>query len=205
MEKLKHFEILNNIDVSKKIEKKGNLKYLSWSYAWAETKKNFPDAKYDIVKNEKGLPYFHDESTGYIVFTYVIIENIRHDMWLPVLDYKNKVLMNPTMFDINKTLMRCLTKNLAMFGMGLYVYEGEDMPNIYIDETNKTNNTNIDTKKVTEPQLKRLFAISQKKKITDEMIKEMIKKLWNIDSKKDLDQDQYKALVDRIEKKQEEN
>ncbi|MGB3465494.1 MAG: DUF1071 domain-containing protein, partial [Cyclobacteriaceae bacterium] len=51
-----------------------------------------------------------------------------HEMWLPVLDFRNKAMTNPTMFDVNKSVMRCLTKNLAMFGLGLYIYAGEDLP-----------------------------------------------------------------------------
>lgn len=158
MENLKHFKVLNNINVNDKVEQKKNLTYLSWAWAWAETKKHFPNAKYDIVKNEKGLPYFYDENTGYMVFTWVEIEGVKHDMWLPVMDSANKAMKSKsytyeknqktwnkqtnsydfkkinvevkaaTMFDINKTLMRCLTKNLSMFGLGLYIYSGEDLP-----------------------------------------------------------------------------
>jgi hypothetical protein len=154
MSELNYFELLNKIDVSDKIEKKDNLSYLSWSFAWGETKKHHPGAKYDILKNEKGLPYFYDENTGYMVFTWVEINGIRHDMWLAVLDFRNKTMKNKpytykgkkwnkkekkyeyyditveaaTMFDINKALMRCLTKNLAMHGLGLYIYAGEDLP-----------------------------------------------------------------------------
>ena len=78
------------------------------------------------------------------MFTKVTIEGITHEMWLPVLDEKNKAMKNKlytyktkygekevapaTMFDINKTIMRCLTKNLAMFGLGIYIYAGEDLP-----------------------------------------------------------------------------
>jgi hypothetical protein len=174
---IKHFEILSGIDVSDRIESKktssANLNYLSWTWAWSETKKKFPNAKYDIIKNEKGLPYFYDENTGYIVYTWVEIEGIRHDMWLPVMDGSNKAMKAKdykyktkygekevtaaTMFDINKTLMRCLTKNLAMFGMGLYIYAGEDLPehdkDIDIDkkiaekDKNKKDDVGKDSKK----------------------------------------------------------
>ena len=92
------------------------LTYLSWPFAWAEVKKRYPGAKYEIVKQENGLPYVYDENTGYMVSTRVTINGVSHEMWLPVMD------------GANKAIMRCLVKNLAMFGLGLYIYAGEDLP-----------------------------------------------------------------------------
>lgn len=145
--KYKHFTTLNGVNVNEHTEQKttGNttLTYLSWAWAWAETKKLYPNAKYEIVKFN-GLPYVFDEKTGYMVYTTVTIEDITHEMWLPVMDGANKAMLDrpytyktkfgeksveaATMFDINKTIMRCLVKNLAMFGLGLYIYAGEDLP-----------------------------------------------------------------------------
>lgn len=159
MENLEHFNKLFAINCNEKTEKKNNgsaeLTYLSWCYAWSEVKKLYPNARYEILKfGENKLPYVFDEKTGYMVFTRVEIENIEHEMWLPVMDSANKAMKDKpytykvkkynsntkqyefiekevqpaTMFDINKTIMRCLTKNLAMFGLGLYIYAGEDLP-----------------------------------------------------------------------------
>jgi len=143
---------LKHLDVSSKTETKQKLTYLSWTWAWDEVLKNCPQATYEVVKQENGLPYVYDESTGYMVFTKVTIEGLTHEMWLPVMDGANKAMKDKpysyegngwengkrvkvtktvesaTMFDINKTIMRCLTKNLAMFGLGLYIYAGEDLP-----------------------------------------------------------------------------
>ena len=142
------FEELNAINVNDKTEKKKSgsteLTYLSWTWAWAEVKKRYPDAHYEIMMHD-GLPYVYDENTGYMVFTTVTIDGISHMMWLPVMDGANKAMKSKpytystkysgektveaaTMFDVNKTIMRCLTKNLAMFGLGLYIYAGEDLP-----------------------------------------------------------------------------
>lgn len=137
------FEDLYNLNVNEKTEKKNGLTYLSWAWAWAEFKKAYPDATYEVVKFD-GLPYAYDAHTGYMVYTKVTADNITHEMWLPVMDSSNnamkaesyevqtkykKVEVKPaTMFDVNKTIMRCLTKNLAMFGLGLYIYAGEDLP-----------------------------------------------------------------------------
>lgn len=139
------FDTLNAVNVNEKTEKKNNLTYLSWAWAWAEFKKVCPDATYEVVKFS-GLPYAYDPNTGYMVYTTVTAGGITHEMWLPVMDgannamkaepytvktkYKEVQVNAATMFDVNKTIMRCLTKNLAMFGLGLYIYAGEDLPEV---------------------------------------------------------------------------
>ena len=143
---MEHFDKLYEINVNNHTEEKNGLTYLSWAWAWAEIKKVYPDATYTIKKFENSLPYVYDETVGYMVFTEVTIEGLTHEMWLPVMDGANKAMKSysytyttkygektvdaATMFDINKTIMRCLVKNLAMFGLGLYIYAGEDLPQI---------------------------------------------------------------------------
>ncbi len=146
-EKKTAFEILNAVNVNDHTEVKDTgkvkLTYLSWAWAWAEVKKRFPTASYEIIKFD-GLPYVYDEKTGFMVYTKVTIEGVTHEMLLPVMDGNNRAMLDhpyevktkynsftvqaATMFDVNKTIMRCLTKNLAMFGLGLYIYAGEDLP-----------------------------------------------------------------------------
>lgn len=165
-----NFEKLYSIDCSKYIEQKNGLNYLSWANAWAEFKKVHPNATYEVVKFENGLPYAYDENTGYMVYTKVTVDGLTHEMWLPVMDGNNKAMKSKpytvktkykeipvsaaTMFDVNKTIMRCLTKNLAMFGLGLYVYSGEDLPEDMRSDDDKIaeikqliQETNTDTKK----------------------------------------------------------
>lgn len=142
------FDKLFHLNVNEHVEKKktgaATLSYLSWAWAWAEVKKIYPEAKYKILKFENNLPYVYDVNTGYMVFTEVTIDGVTHEMWLPVMDgankamkgeaynyktkYAEKTVEKASMFDINKTIMRCLVKNLAMFGLGLYLYSGEDLP-----------------------------------------------------------------------------
>ena len=139
------FEALNSMNVNDKCEKRDNLTYLSWANAWGEFKKVYPSATYRIINNPTtNLPYFIDPAIGVMVFTEVTANEQTHQMWLPVLNgaqkpmklepyeyqvwdrnnrqYVNKTVEAVSMFDINKTLMRCLVKNLAMFGLGLYIY-----------------------------------------------------------------------------------
>ena len=196
MENLEHFNKLFAINCNDKTEKKSNgsteLTYLSWCYAWSEVKKLYPNARYDILKfGENKLPYVFDEKTGYMVFTRVEIEDIEHEMWLPVMDSSNKAMKDKpykytvkkfnaktkqyelvekevqpaTMFDINKTIMRCLTKNLAMFGLGLYIYAGEDLPE---------NVDNEEPKNSAKKEL--MIQDSQKELIINKFEKEEIKK-----------------------------
>ena len=139
------FEKLSAINVNDKVEKKNGLTYLSWAWAWGEVKKAFPNATYNVLSDpQTSKPYFYDESLGYMVMTSVTINEETLEMWLPVMDGANKAMIAKpykystrygdktveaaTMFDINKTIMRCLTKNLAMFGLGHYIYAGEDIP-----------------------------------------------------------------------------
>jgi len=132
------FEKLSAINVNAKAEKKNNLTYLSWAWAWSEVKKACPDATYQMGETE------YDEALGFMCHTSVCIEGETLEMWLPVMDGANKSMKKvaysyttrygekqvapATTFDINKTMMRCLVKNLAMFGLGIYIYAGEDLP-----------------------------------------------------------------------------
>lgn len=132
------FEKLSAINVNDHVEKKKDLSYLSWAWAWSEVKKACPDTIYRIGETE------YDEVLGFMCHTSVTIEGETLDMWLPVMDGANKSMKKTeytystkfgqktveaaTMFDINKTIMRCLVKNLAMFGLGIYIYAGEDLP-----------------------------------------------------------------------------
>lgn len=164
------FEELYSLNVNDYVEKKEGLSYLSWAFAWAEFKKIYPDATYEVKKDENGRCYFGDPDIGYMVYTSVTAGGLTYEMWLPVMDNANKSMKlesytysvrnknfkfaklnsadgkyydnygneqteyidksveSVSMFDINKSVMRCLVKNLAMFGLGLYIYAGEDLP-----------------------------------------------------------------------------
>lgn len=143
------FETLSKINVNGMVEKKqtgsSTLTYLSWASAFQAAKENYPDLEYEVERHpETGLPYWYDPLTGYMVFTKVTIGRQTHEMWLPVMDgtnhamkaepyqvqtkYKKYTVPAATMCDINKAIMRCLVKNLSMFGLGLYIYRGEDLP-----------------------------------------------------------------------------
>jgi hypothetical protein len=173
------FEKLSAINVNDKVEKKSGLTYLSWSYAWSETKRNCPDASYCIKGDPiTQKPYFYDENLGYLVMTEVTIAGQTLEMWLPVMDGANKAMKATaysyttrygeksveaaTMFDINKTIMRCLVKNLAMFGMGIYIYAGEDLP-----DTESTSTATITPVEANAASINIVKELSDLKKGTD--------------------------------------
>ncbi len=145
------FNQLASLNLNDKAESKNGLSYVSWANAWKAFKEVYPTATYKVINNpQTNLPYFIDSALGIMVFTEVSADNLTYQMWLPVMDGANKAMKTEaytyqvwdkfkkayvekkveaaTMFDINKTLMRCLVKNLSMFGLALYIYAGEDMP-----------------------------------------------------------------------------
>lgn len=128
-DKMNYFEILNAINVSDKTEKKGNLTYLSWAWAWGELKKRYPNATYKIYENEMGWNYHTDGKTAWVK-TGVTVEGIENIEYLPVMDFKNNSIPveKVTSTDVNKTIQRSLTKAVARHGLGLYIYAGEDLP-----------------------------------------------------------------------------
>lgn len=123
------FAILSKVDVSDKTEKKGNLTYLSWAWAWGEVKKRYPEAKYTIYESVDGCMYHTDGRTCWVK-TGVTIGDIEYIEYLPVMDARNKSIPveNVTSFDANKAIQRSLTKAIARHGLGLYIYAGEDLP-----------------------------------------------------------------------------
>jgi len=139
------YKELRELNVNDRVEKKNGLSYLSWAWAWDEFKKAYPTATYRVIKTADGLPYFETDA-GVMVFTEVTADGLTHEMWLPVMDGANAAMKREPyiyktkygekncaafdMFDVNKTIMRCLVKNLAMFGLAIYIYAGEDLPDV---------------------------------------------------------------------------
>ena len=123
------FATLNKVDVSEKTEKKGNLTYLSWAWAWGEVKKRYPEAKYTIYESKDGCMYHTDGRTCWVK-TGVTIGDLEYIEYLPVMDNRNNSIAvdRVTSFDANKAIQRSLTKAIARHGLGLYIYAGEDLP-----------------------------------------------------------------------------
>ena len=133
MEKKSIFQTLNDINVNGHTEVKDTgrvrLTYLSWAWAWAEVKKNYPDATYTVYENANGWNYHTDGRTCWVK-TGVTIEGMEHIEYLPVMDNRNNSIPadKVTSMDVNKAIQRSLTKAAARHGLGLYIYAGEDLP-----------------------------------------------------------------------------
>lgn len=144
------FQTLSAIDVSGKTEKKSNLTYLSWAWAWGELKNKYPDASYKIYENEiddllvhgeqafpikRKVNYFTDGRTAWVKVG-VTVDGQEHIEMLPVMDHRNKSIALNALdsFAVNKTIQRALTKAIARHGLGLYIYAGEDLPEAVKEE-----------------------------------------------------------------------
>jgi len=123
------FKELNSINVNKMTEKKGNLTYLSWAYAWQETMKVCPEMTRKVYENDHGWNYHTDGKTSWVKVG-ITIDGQEHIDYLPIMDAKNKAIPieQVTSFDVNKAIQRSTTKAIGLHGLGLYIYAGEDMP-----------------------------------------------------------------------------
>lgn len=223
------FKKLNAINVNENTEKKNGLTYLSWAWAWTELKKVFPDATYQIRQFD-GKPYLYDENLGYMVMTEMTVDGITHEMWLPVMDGANKAMKDKpytyevkeykfgkatgnmiekrveaaTMFDINTAVMRCLTKNISMFGLGLYIYAGEDLP-----EESEEKKKEAEEQKKAEAEAKKIESqIIPSAKVSvlrgmcekDKVPVEKITELYKVKSIEELTELKFRNIVDNWSK-----
>lgn len=129
------FKTLNAINVQDHVEKKNDLSYLSWAWAWGKLKELYPDAQSTVYETESGRIYWDDGKTAWVK-TGVTVEGLEHIEYLPIMDYRNKSipLDQITSTDVNKAIQRSITKAIARHGLGLYIYAGEDLPEAEIIE-----------------------------------------------------------------------
>ena len=131
-----YFTELDRVDVTKHIEKKGRFSYLSWAYAVRELKKLHPTATWHVheydhvvtgVSTVAKVPFIKTEC-GYFVKVTVIVNDVEQAHTHPVLDNYNKTIDTPNAFEINTSIQRCLVKAIALHGLGIHIYAGEDLP-----------------------------------------------------------------------------
>jgi len=123
------FKKLSSIDVKSKIEKKGNSEYLSWSNAWGMAKAEFSDMQRIIYEDPNtGLNYFNDGKSGYVKVG-IVINGLEHIDYLPIMDFRNQSLPieKISSMDVNKSIQRSTAKAIAMHGLGLTLWSGEDL------------------------------------------------------------------------------
>ena len=131
------WNVLSAINVNEHVKEKGGFSYLSWTWAWAMVKERYPYADYELLPDVVYPDGTMEVRVQVSISTQVAVDSaahqlvfneLKHTMWLPVLDFRNKAIANPDAFAINSSRMRCLVKALAMFGLGHYIYSGESAP-----------------------------------------------------------------------------
>ncbi len=123
------WKTLSSVNVNEKTDKKMNLTYLSWAWAWGILMEHYPFATYTFDEEATS-------SNGTVMTNCTLtIGNLERSMFLPVMDYKNNSIANPTSRQVSDTRMRCLVKCMAMFGLGHYIYAGEELPDSKVDES----------------------------------------------------------------------
>ena len=135
------FQTLSSISVKDKIEQKGNLDYLSWANAWAMLKTIYPDAQRKVYEHDHtGFNYFTDGNSAYVKVG-IVVNGLEHIDYLPVMDFRNNALpiAKITATDINKAIQRSTAKAIAMHGLGLSLWTGEDIPELTTDAPAKAD------------------------------------------------------------------
>jgi len=217
------FQTLSNLDCKQFIEVRSNgqvnLDYISWAVAWREINKALPNSKitYKIHQFGEGIeqkPYQFDPLTGYMIYTTVTIDNSSHTMYLPAMDSRNNAMKDKayeiktkyktvtvepaTMFDINKTIQRCLVKNFALFGFGISLYAGEDLPEQQSPEEVKKQQEQSDRKKNARYTFEELKDKYENCKSYDEMILIWSKDLKGSLENKTITKEEYLMLEGNI-------
>jgi len=186
------FERLSAVNVTPYVEKKGGLEYLSWAVAWSLLKGVYPNATRHIYEHDHtGLNFFTDGQTAYVKVG-VEVEGEEHIDMLPVMDYRNKSISidKMTSFDVNKTIQRATAKAIAMHGLGIKLWTGEDLPvHTEVKESNKVSSTT--PKKVTledipaDKMVEMLDYVAKNKKLGFKQIVANIEQKYNVNKKQE--------------------
>lgn len=205
------WEKLSKVSVKDHVEEKMGLSYLSWAWAWGVLMEHYPQAEYRFSE------YFGGENTtpGLDVMRYpdrsgsvectITIGTCRRSMWLPVMDHRNNAIPDPSSRQISDSKMRCLVKTIAMFGLGHYLYAGEDLP---------PSGSHGEEEPKQEEEMLRISTKEEKKEIKDDAVVIVVNELiasgaetveelnqsWldNLEELKKIEQsdpDQYKNII----------
>lgn len=133
------FAQLSGVAIKDKVERKGNIDYLSWAYAWSLLKQNYPDSQRIVYEDPNtGWNYFTDGRSAWVKVG-VIVEEQEHIDYLPIMDFRNKAIAidDINQFEVNKAIQRSTAKAIAMHGLGLQLWTGEDIPELTTSATNR--------------------------------------------------------------------
>jgi hypothetical protein len=180
---------LSAINVSEHIEKKGNLSYLSWTWAYSQLLDVYPNSFYEFSENTvypDGSVEVHCTVT--VVCSTDSEKTVSRSMWLPVMDNRNNAVINPNARQVSDTKMRCLVKCIAMHGLGIYIYAGEDLPQAEAAELKKP---------LTEDQVDNLVDLME----ASETEYDSFTRHFKVNSLSEMTAGQYQNAVSILEKK----
>ncbi|WP_420685846.1 DUF1071 domain-containing protein [Bacillus cereus] len=202
-----YFSKLAQIDCTEHVEKKGRFSYLSWAWAVKKLREVDPTATWE-VKRFDGVPYLKTDC-GYFVEVEVTVQGIALSQIHPILNNQNKPIAEPNSFDINTSIQRCLVKAIALHGLGLYIYAGEDLPEIQEEMITaqqvgavKLNIKKLATlRKVDEDTIKGHLSIKEVGELTLKQAGEVLKKLtkWVKQAEKETSEIEEQEQVEKIE------
>jgi len=188
-----YFTTLSQIDCTEHVEKKGKFSYLSWAWAVKRLREVDPTATWN-VKRFDGVPYLKTDC-GFFVEVEVTVQGLPLSQIHPILNNQNKPIAEPNSFDINTSIQRCLVKAIALHGLGLYIYAGEDLPEVPEKPISpqqigaiKVNIKKLATlRKVDEDTIKAHLSISDIKELTFTQAEEILKKSskWVLNAQKE--------------------
>ncbi|PEQ09143.1 Sak single strand annealing protein [Bacillus toyonensis] len=200
-----YFSKLAQIDCSEHVEKKGRFSYLSWTWAVKKLREVDPTATWE-VKRFNGVPYLKTDC-GYFVEVEVTVQGLPLSQIHPILNNQNKPIAEPNSFDINTSIQRCLVKAIALHGLGLYIYAGEDLPEIQEDPVSsqqvgviKLNIKKLATlRKVDEDTIKGHLSVTEITELTKTHADEVIKKLTKWVKSAEKETEEPKEKIEPIE------
>lgn len=202
-----YFSKLAQIDCSEHVEKKGRFSYLSWAWAVKKLREVDPTATWE-VKRFDDVPYLKTDC-GYFVEVEVTVQGLPLSQIHPILNNQNKPIAEPNSFDINTSIQRCLVKAIALHGLGLYIYAGEDLPEIQEEmiTSQQVGAIKLNIKrlaalrKVDEDTIKGHLSIKEVSELTLKQAEEVLKKSakWVKQAEKETAETEEKEQVEKIE------
>lgn len=202
-----YFSKLAQIDCTEHVEKKGRFSYLSWAWAVKKLREVDPTATWE-VKRFDGVPYLKTDC-GYFVEVEVTVQGLPLSQIHPILNNQNKPIAEPNSFDINTSIQRCLVKAIALHGLGLYIYAGEDLPEVQEEMITaqqvgaiKLNIKKLATlRKVDEETIKGHLSIKEVAELTLKQAEDVLKKStkWVKQAEKEVAEDKEKETAEEVE------
>lgn len=194
------YQQLASLNVNEHVEKKNGLSYLSWAWAVDQLLRNDPNATWEYRFNADGQPFINIFDTA-MVFCTVNAFGVSRTAQLPVMNYKNQPIPQPNSFEVNTAMQRCLAKAIALHGIGLYIYAGEDLPvedgEVEHSAPAKKQSATKEVAKIGEPELRTIVTLAERVGVDLSKICEAYK----IDSIEKLPLSATAAVVDRLQKK----